>query len=251
MSASFDHRNGPSARIIGIDLAWGERNPDGLCLIAASPERGVILRTALTSGDAELLGWLAQQVAPEENALLVIDAPLIVPNAAGSRPVDKQITSRFGRHHAGCYPANAAKCVRPLRVARLLKERGYAIGFDFSLHPRLAAEVYPHPAMIRLFELDFIIKYKKGAVAAKRLEFRRLQALIKKLLPTRFAHLELAPPVRALLKQPWTKSAEDQTDALFCALIGYHHWLHQGQRSEIVGETESGFILLPAPLLDS
>ncbi len=33
---------------------------------------------------------------------------------------------------------------------------------------RWILEVYPHPAMVRLFRLERIIKYKKGTVAQKR-----------------------------------------------------------------------------------
>jgi predicted RNase H-like nuclease len=38
-------------------------------------------------------------------ALVAIDAPLIVPNQQGARPVDRQITALFGRYDAGCHPA--------------------------------------------------------------------------------------------------------------------------------------------------
>ena len=248
MSATTNLANGASARIIGIDLAWGEKNPDGLCLIRASRERSVLVGSALTAGDDELMAWLDQHAPPSEATLLVIDAPLIIPNATGSRPVDRQTTSLFGKNHAGCYPANSGKCARPLRVVQRLQEHGYAVGFDLRTSSRMAAEVYPHPAMIRLFELDLTIKYKKGAVAAKRQEFKRLQGLIKDCLNTRYAGLEVGAQILTLLDMPWKKSIEDQTDALFCSLIGYHHWLHRGIRSEVIGDLATGFILLPTLL---
>ena len=30
-----------------------------------------------------------------------------------------------------------------------------------------------------------------------------------------------------------------------CALIAYHHWRHQGQQTQIIGDVQSGFLVLP------
>ena len=51
----------------------------------------------------------------------------------------------------------------------------------------------------------------------------------------------------SLLDLPWTKDVEDQTDAFFCALIGYWHWLHRGEKSEVLGDLSTGFMLIPRP----
>lgn len=108
----------------------------------------------------------------------------------------------------------------------------------------MAAEVYPHPAMIRLFHLDRIIKYKKGAVAAKKLEFKKLQNHSRQFLHNR-SDISVSESVDVLLNTDWSKTVEDQTDAVVCALIGYLHWKHQGHLSKIIGSIEEGFILLP------
>ena len=42
---------------------------------------------------------------------------------------------------------------------------------------RWVAEVYPHPAMVRMFGLPRIIKYKKGSVAERRKEFSKIARL--------------------------------------------------------------------------
>ena len=156
--------NSTSAWIVGIDLAWGEKERDALCLIQATRESSSVLKTARTFGDDELLAWLAQHAPSSDHALLSIDAPLIIPNATGCRPVERQISSEFGKYHAYCHSSNSTKpnCARPLRVARLLRENRFIIGFDLNKAARMTIEVYPHPAMILLFELERIIKYKKG-----------------------------------------------------------------------------------------
>ena len=239
--------------IAGIDLAWGERNGDGLCLIRAQQTGGVrraeVVACAHVFGDAALLDWVETRLPRAAGpSLLLFDAPVVCPNVTGSRPVDRLATSRFGRFHAGPHPANAARCGRPLRLVRALEERGGVVGWQLGLAGRLLAEVFPHPAMIRLLALDRIVKYKRGPVAARRLEFARLQNLLRACLRTRFTpgEWEETPALTAVLAASWTKPAEDRLDAFICALIGYHHWRHAGRRSEVLGDLETGFILLPA-----
>jgi predicted RNase H-like nuclease len=113
---------------------------------------------------------------------------------------------------------------------------------------RLAAEVYPHPAMVRLFRLDQIIKYKKGLVRKKRGEFARLQGLLCQFVASEFPFLTLDDATRALLSVPWSKAEEDRLDAFFCAMVGLWHVHHCGRRSEVLGDMATGFILLPHDL---
>jgi predicted RNase H-like nuclease len=68
---------------------------------------------------------------------------------------------------------------------------------------------------------------------------------MRKLMKRRFPGLKLNQETRSLLRQKWGKPVEDRTDALFCALIGMWHWMHQGRKSEVIGDRKTGFILLP------
>lgn len=235
-------------------MAWGERNGDGLCLVRASRPtantwRAETVESAHVFGDGALFDWIETRLPPAAGpSLLLFDAPVVCPNESGSRPVDRLTTARFGRFHAGPHPANATRCGRPLRLARALEARGATVGWQLGSAGRLLVEVFPHPATIRLFGLERIVKYKRGPVAARRGEFARLQGLLRECLRTRFAPGEWVetPALAAVLSAPWTKPAEDRLDALLCALVGYHHWRHDGQRSEVLGDLETGFILVPA-----
>ena len=234
-------------RIAGIDLAWGERKPDGVCAIEATRAAARVVDIGLTRGDGELLTWLDRH-AGTRAAVLAIDAPIVCPNVAGARAVDRLTHVHFGRYKCGCHPANLTKCPRPPRIARALQERGFEIGWALNgRRPRVAAEVYPHPAMVRWFDLPERIRYKRGTVVARRAEFRRLQRLLNNALDRYFPVLELGAEGRALLRRAWCKDVEDQTDGLVCALIGYWHWLHRGQRTQVLGDIEHGFLLVPAP----
>jgi predicted RNase H-like nuclease len=51
---------------------------------------------------------------------------------------------------------------------------------------RYQIEVFPHPAMIHLFQLSRILKYKKGNLAEKKAELQKLQPLY----PNNFAEFD-------------------------------------------------------------
>lgn len=236
--------------IFGVDLAWGERNPDGVTRIEfdtaleGTPAR---FETRLLRGDEALLSYLS--VADEAGRVLVaVDAPVICPNETGSRPVDRECTSRFGRNDAGCYPANQRLCRRPLRIASALRERGFSLTTDLGRSSRIVCEVYPHPATILLFGIPKTIKYKKGRVAEKRVRFVEYQAHLRNCLAREMPAIPDSSDHRTLLESVWTKAIEDQTDSILCALIGYLHLRYQGRRSEAIGNDETGHILLPVPL---
>ncbi len=233
--------------IVGLDLAWGERNGDGLCLLEATDRGARIVETAHVFGDAALLGWLGTRLPPAPApAMVLFDAPLICPNVAGSRPVDRLTHTLFGRFHAGAHPANAARCPRPLRLAAAVERvLGMRIGWESPRAARLAVETFPHPATVRWLRLKRIVKYKRGPILARRGEFARLQGLLRDGLREHFPELEETPALTEILSARWTKPAEDRVDALICALIGYQHWRHDGAHSEVIGDLETGFILLP------
>jgi len=229
--------------MVGIDLAWGERNRDGLCLIRADGPTASVEESGWTPGDDSLQELLRTRVG-DQPCVMAVDAPLVCPNRTGSRPVDRLTHRLFGHQHAGCHPSNARLCARPLRIARLLQSQGYLLGWDLA-EPRLAMEVYPHPAMVRWFGLERILKYKRGTVAERRREFRRYQSLLRSCLQFRFPELLPGPVGEGLLEALYSKEAEDRIDALFCALIAYHHWRHQGLQTQILGDAQHGFLALP------
>ncbi|MEM7600230.1 MAG: DUF429 domain-containing protein [Verrucomicrobiota bacterium] len=240
-------KSGPVATaIIGIDLAWGEKNPDGVTILGF--EKGLKsdpghLSTQLTRGDENLLAALAPYLS-WDRVMVAIDAPTICRNEGGSRPVDKACTRLFGRFEAGCHPVNRRLCVRPFRVAEAFETRGYKLTADPDT-PRFVSEVYPHPATIRLFGLEKTIKYKKGRVAEKRAEFSRYQCHLEDYLSREMPWLANSEPHCELLTQPWTKPIEDQVDSILCAAIAHRHLKYHGQKSQILGDDIDGHMLIP------
>ncbi len=60
-------------RIAGVDLAWGDRRPDGVCVLEVSRQRARVLALGLPQGDDELLAFLAQHLGGAR-AFIAMDA---------------------------------------------------------------------------------------------------------------------------------------------------------------------------------
>lgn len=234
--------------IVGVDLAWGERKPDGVCVIAyngRNPPHAVVTESYLSTGDKSLLALADRLQEAPGGTFWAVDGPIVCANATGSRPVDKLTHAHFGKYHAGCHPANLVLTPRPPRILRELQARGYRAGWDFHPGDRLVAEVYPHPAMVRWFGLKRVLKYKRPPKANQTAEFQRYQSLLAAWIAREFPWLDLAEAT-VPLQAEWRKAVEDQLDALFCALIGLWHVHYHGKRTQILGDRSSGFILVPA-----
>jgi predicted RNase H-like nuclease len=66
-------------RFIGVDLGWTARGGTGLCDV----EGGSAVESTRLSTDGEIVDWLSART--HRDALVAIDAPLIVRNARPSR----------------------------------------------------------------------------------------------------------------------------------------------------------------------
>ena len=120
---------------------------------------GVLVHVAAASTDDSIVAAITPYV--EHDCLVAIDAPLIVTNATGNRPAERDLNRDFAGFHAGAHPANTGKPElrdRP-RGARLAARLGLDMN-PRSGRARRAIEVYPHPATVALFRLDRTLKYK-------------------------------------------------------------------------------------------
>ena len=243
---------------IGIDLAWSDRNATGIAVLR-SGARGLLVRQV---GLAHTLDEIVAVVHEHASACMVVmvDAPLVVPNLSGRRPCEAALAEVSHAQHAAPYPGN-----RRLLGARqpggqprgeALGERLAAIGFAWPPRAlvagvpggaRLVHECYPHPAHVRLFALAQTFKYKRKQGRAwpeLRREFARycdaLRALRKPAIAWTAA-LERTFDVRQAKGRAY-KHAEDQLDALCCAYLAA---LLPSGRLEAFGEPASGMIVVP------
>lgn len=246
-------------KFIGIDLGW-RSGESGLCrLRLKSTPTGdrlciedIICRLSLE----EIFAWLDKGLGEAEGAMVAVDAPTIIPNQTGTRLPDRLTHKYFGKYHAGCYPANLARpfAERTITVGNMLKERGFlhAPEIQAQRQGRYQIEVFPHPAMVQLFQLERIIKYKKGNLAQKRQGLLELQSYIENILPQLTPALELTlPPGIESWRSPLTlnskelKRQEDQWDSLICAYIGAYWWYWGRERNWVLGDESTGYIVVP------
>jgi predicted RNase H-like nuclease len=233
--------------ILGLDLAWRAHNPSGAVALRWRAD-GVLhaVHAATLGSDEAILQWI-DRIVPEGPALIAIDAPLIAPNGPGTaRPVDRLVSSRFGRFDAGAYPANREVAARPVGLARRLSDVGWSLDPAHAVGTgRCAIEVYPHAATVGLFGLDRIVKYKKGSATERRQGLERLQGLLLRYLPM------LDPPIEppawvdvSTLRGRMRKALEDRLDAWVCAAMAAV-FLARRDECEVLGDVTHGYIVVP------
>lgn len=235
---------------IGIDLAWGMRARTGL---AVTDSTGRLLASTTATTDDEIAAFVDQH-AGRSGVVAAIDAPVIVRNPTGRRPCEAEVQRRFGRYSAGPHPSNLGNpaFTDGTRAQRLCQRLGLDVSLA-STGARRAVEVYPHPAMVVLLELERIIPYKAKpgrSVEQLREAFAVLTAGMQSRLPE--LRLSASPRWQELRDQCSTaptkselKRAEDEIDAIFCAHLAYV-WHRDGTKgSEVLGNDESGFIVIP------
>ena len=155
-------------KFIGIDLGWKSRK-SGLCCLQYSDKELKILDLDSILEIEDILNWIDNLTPLSTPALIAVDAPTIIPNQTGTRLPDKLTHKYFGRYHAECYPANLnrpfAQRTIKLGISLEAKEFIHAPTIEPQQLGRFQIEVFPHPAIVNLFQLEKILKYKKGKLA--------------------------------------------------------------------------------------
>lgn len=237
-------------KFIGIDLGWSS-GASGLCCLEWSNHSLHILDLNHQLATTSILNWLDNWVSPTQPALIAVDAPTLIPNLTGMRLPDKLTHKHFGRYHAGCYPANLGRpfAQRTVEFGLSLEARGFQHAPTITPQAlgRYQIEVFPHPAMVHLFGLTRILKYKKGTLAQRQLELIKLRQYILDILPL----LEPSLTLSNLPEIPTTgvalKAVEDQLDSLICAYVAAHWWYWGIERNLVLGDAKTGYIVVPTP----
>jgi predicted RNase H-like nuclease len=236
-----------SARCFGIDLAWSDGNPTGVC---ALDDEGRIVDERELESDDEIVNWLAALL--DGPAVLAVDASLLVSNTTGRRRCEAELAVVYGGRKAGPHPSNRSLFLSQYGRIRGedLADRFAACGFGdpWAGGVRTLLEVYPHPALIEAFGLPerLLYKAKRGvSVDGRRTGLRNLARLLEGLAGA-------DPPLRgAVVGVPDSargrqlKSIEDRLDARLCAWIAAV-WNRYGERRvRLFGTAADGHIAIP------
>ena len=228
---------------VGIDLAWGGRQPTGLAVLDADAR---LLHVSAVRDDDEIQAALTPFT---QGACVVgIDAPLVVTNPTGSRPAEKALSADFRRFDAGTHPSNTgrpefADGTRGARVAKRL-------GLDMdprSGRERRAIEVYPHAASVVLFGLSKILTYKNKPgrdLALLRSELLVLMGHLESIVGVDETWTGLRAQVEHAVRKSELRVVEDQVDAVVCAYVALHahRW---PERTTTYGDAATGAIVTP------
>lgn len=236
---------------IGLDLAWGPRNPTGVAVLAAD---GTLLLVASAVTDDEIMTLLQPYVLGP--VVVAIDAPLIVNNERGQRPAETALNKDFSALEAGAHPSNTNKpeFAQGARGMRLAKRLGLDVT-PLSREPRRGMEVYPHPATISLFRLPKTLKYKHKtgrSLESLRAAQQQLMQLMESLAEYEPSmHLGEVPlwvalcgQVKAAKKKAQLKHVEDQVDAVLCAYLSMFVDQRPGDVT-VYGDAVNGAIITP------
>lgn len=241
-------------RFLGIDLGW-QTGATGVCCLQLIGDTLSLVALDRLPTHTDVLNWTTTQAPGNVPAMVAVDAPTIIPNPTGMRQPDRLAHRYFGKYHAGCYPANQAATFAPGLVAfgQALGDQGFchAPALEPQQPGRYQIEFFPHPAMVHLFGLDRILKYKKGRIAQRRQELGRLRSLMVRHLPRHCPRLDpvglpRVPPGDAC-RGPALKAIEDQLDSVICAYGAAHWWYWGHQRNQVLGDLSTGYIVVPTP----
>lgn len=234
---------------VGLDLAWGERRPSGIAVVDT---HGKLVDVGVGTDDVSIVAALRPYTRDE--CLVAIDAPLIVKNATGQRPAERELNADFGRFEAGAHPANTSnRLFDPPRGAVL------ASALDLDMDPRSTAsrraiEVYPHPATVSLFGLGRTLKYKRRNHDAgqRKSDLCRLLMHIESLEdrdpPLRLRGcrnwIRLRARIHAASRPFELNACEDPLDAVICAYVGFYSH-HRPHDVTVYGDFATGYVVTP------
>lgn len=234
-------------KFLGIDFGW-QTGPSGLAALEWDGAQLTLLEMVRHQPLDHILAWV-DRTAGDGPALVAVDAPTIIPNATGMRLPDKLTHSYFGKYHAGCYPANLQRpfAERTVALGQALEARKFNHADTIEpLRPgRYQIECFPHPAIVHLFDLSRILKYKKGPLAERRPELERYRSLILKELTVHTPKLSLSSLPTIPAKGVEMKALEDQLDGILCAYVGAYWWYWGVARNQVLGNRHEGYIVVP------
>lgn len=239
---------------MGIDLAWSPKNYSGIAILEGNKSKGVVTKAETVLSDQEIL--LNVMNLNSQPALIAIDSPLIVPNQVGRREAEKITGHLFRKYNAGAHPSNRVRLSQWSGTIRgeEITNQIVSLGITHSPHitqyekTRKVFEVYPHPSMVVLFNLEKILRYKakpKRDYALRYKEFQKFLELLSCLknpsisLPEEITYTKIES-----LKAKQLKAFEDKLDAIFCAYIAYYAWCHP-EKCAVLGSMEKGYIFTP------
>lgn len=215
---------------IGIDLAWTNHQPSGVCILK---NKKVIFLDAKVYNDQEIIKII------EENqpCIVSIDSPLVVKNDHGGRLVDsmlmkRKINNRYLKLYATSrtYMTRAFGGIRGENILNSLKG-------EFILGKTIT-ETYPTGIYLSLFPHLFDHKYKISSRLSLDSLVKHAKTLLSEIKAMGF---DIDFSLDCVNTKKAYKLKEDMIDSLLCAINSYY--LDTGR--VVLFQDDNGCISLP------
>jgi predicted RNase H-like nuclease len=260
-------------RFLGVDLAWREGRDDlpaNETGVAVLDLAGRILDAGWTRGVPDTLDW-ANAAAGGHDAVMFVDASLVVRNPAGQRRCETQVGQRYGAWRVSAHSTNLrSPRLAGVRLLSLAEQAGWRYSDGRAGPPasgRVISESFPHCTLVGAAELGYDRerpRYKRPPRRLPVAQWRPLRAATCDELIRRLGRLATADPPLRLDSHPVTrqlaaepsplgdaayKHREDLIDALLCAwtaALWVRHGLHRCQVLGLPDHAAAGTAAAPA-----
>ena len=131
--------------LAGIDLAWAcNKNPTA---IAIGTYDGGILHVTHVNASKLTVDSIVERLL-DINGLtgVAVDASLIIRNATGQRPCERELSAHYGKMGASCHSSNLT--LYPDAASVALSKKLEVQDFKHLGAEKWQMECYPHPALI-------------------------------------------------------------------------------------------------------
>jgi predicted RNase H-like nuclease len=142
-------------RFLGVELAWSDGHTSYESGVVAVDEQGVVVDAGWTVGVDATVAWAGQHAI--DDAVIFVDAPLVVANETGQRLCEKQVGQRYGRWKVS---ANSTNLASPRQAGVRLREELEAAGWVYAdgagekvTGGRTVSECYPYTTLVGADEL--------------------------------------------------------------------------------------------------
>lgn len=210
---------------IGIDLAWGEKNLSGFCVVEAESKKLKILDIKLIKSIDEIIQEILKY--KDYKVYVGVDAALVVPNENGNREIEKKFNKDFARYKISMLPANKkilskySPNIRSVELYQRLLQLGFKRDYKSD---KVIFEVYTHSTIAMCFNNHKILPYKRKK--GRDSEFIKEQlGIYKGYLQKEFASHSIFKEDITSLKGQKVKDYEDKLDSITCA---YSIWYCKG-----------------------
>ena len=221
---------------IGIDLAWGEKNLSGFCVLEDSTKKLKILDIKLIKSIDDIIGEVKKYT--DKKVYVGVDAPLVVPNETGNREIEKNFNKDFAKYKISMLPANRklltkySPKIRSEELFNKLSDIGFKRDYKSS---KVVFEVYTHSTIAMCFNNHKILPYKRKK--GRDIAFVKEQlGIYKKYLKTVASPHTILKEDISLFKGQKLKDYEDKLDAITCAYCMKYCKDNESKFYEVDGE---------------